>query len=573
MQGSQNFSFNNEQQEYVVTIRGNGHKKLLLLLLLLPLILLLKFNKQIDVKTVNGESDEKIVGADVTVKYQYRRFVKFSPFGFFTCDTVVTSGQTGEDGVCEINAEYTLFSRLFYTGDTATLTACEGCMLSDTTTKFFHALLPTEILKLEAKSYDITFRVIDADDNSPLPDAEVIARTVDGNKSWKEISDADGYVCLQKVPYCAQIELTGSHQSYINDTISGEIADLIKEPQKRNLVLKPGNGAISFMVKDLYNEMAVAGAKAQLINENGTQTEITVNTDGEGKGGFDSIGYKSKFKIKVTHHYYHDTVTDLFQVDKYMKMSDDKRIIYIRPLTRTVIFRNLTDEETGKPLPGVSNDIYINGKKTATVISNNQGVFQVGNVKPDDKISIIAKKPGYNTNNYTVKNKKISEISDNQAKRDILLNFNPPMPQNKPTLHCGVHFSGTLLSDVAVEGHISKIYQPDKYGEYVADGKYPSNQKAFPNAVRFTFDAIAVNKGTHLIIYSLPNFKGQILLDVKGPALINNVKWKDEERIKNFTKKTFSEDFENLFPKSCRQWSINNMNQWDYGSSEITCDE
>ena len=203
--------------------------------------------------------------------------------------------------------------------------------------------------------------------------------------------------------------------------------------------------------------------------------------------------------------------------------------------------------------------------------SNNQGCFNVPGLKPEDKISVVASKGGYIKNEDKIKNARTSTL-DNQEKRDIPL-FAIQEMHSKPRKNCGVHFSGTLLSDTEIKGHISKIYQPDKYGEYVGDGMYPSNQAAFPNAVQYTFDAIAVDKGTHLTIYSQPNFKGKILLDVTGPALINNVKWKDESRIKDVNEKTFSAEFEANFPKSCRRWSTENMNQWDYGSVKITCGE
>ena len=215
--------------------------------------------------------------------------------------------------------------------------------------------------------------------------------------------------------------------------------------------------------------------------------------------------------------------------------------------------------------------IFINGKKIGTEYSNNEGCFTVPNLKPDDKISIEASKGGYVKNNTTIKNARPPDL-DNQAKRDIPL-FAIEEKHSKARKNCGVHFSGTLLSDTEIPGHISQIYKPDKYGEYVGDGMYPSNQAAFPNAVQYTFDAIAVDKGTHLTIYSQPNFTGKIVLDVTGPALINNVKWKNEARIKDVCTKTFKPEFESNYPKSCRKWSTENMNEWDYGSVKITCGE
>ena len=113
---------------------------------------------------------------------------------------------------------------------------------------------------------------------------------------------------------------------------------------------------------------------------------------------------------------------------------------------------------------------------------------------------------------------------------------------------------------------------PDQYGEYVGEGEYPSNPAAFPKAVAATFDGIAVDKGTRLILYSKENFQGKVILDIKGPAVINNTKWKNERRIKNFKTKTFSGGLQANFPSSCRQWSKTNMHDWSNGSVKIICD-
>ncbi len=158
-----------------------------------------------------------------------------------------------------------------------------------------------------------------------------------------------------------------------------------------------------------------------------------------------------------------------------------------------------------------------------------------------------------------------------------------PEPQRKDTIHeedklpeptenCGVHFSGLVLSDESSEVGIATIFSKDKCGEYVGQGYYPDNTKTFPNAVRTTFDAIAVDNGTHLIIYSKRNFEGEVLLDVVGPALITNVLWKNDNRYNGVASKTFSSKLQNLFPPSRRQWSSGNMHDWSYGSCKIICE-
>lgn len=144
-----------------------------------------------------------------------------------------------------------------------------------------------------------------------------------------------------------------------------------------------------------------------------------------------------------------------------------------------------------------------------------------------------------------------------------------PLPE--PTKNCGVHFSGLILSDEASEVGIAVIFGNDACGEYVGKGSYPDNAKAFPNAVRSTFDAIAIDKGTRLIIYSEPNFEGNVVLDMDGPMLVSNVKWKNDSRYNLVSDKTFTPELQALFPLERRQWSSDDMHGWSYGSCKIIC--
>ena len=127
------------------------------------------------------------------------------------------------------------------------------------------------------------------------------------------------------------------------------------------------------------------------------------------------------------------------------------------------------------------------------------------------------------------------------------------------------------MSDTPITDHISEIYVADKYSEYVGEGEYPDNKKAFPKAVSTTFDGIAIDKNTRVIIYSNKKFKGKILLDCTGPAIINNIKWKDDPEIKDFQTKKFKSPLHQNFPPSTRQWSQTNMETWSNGSLKIIC--
>lgn len=144
---------------------------------------------------------------------------------------------------------------------------------------------------------------------------------------------------------------------------------------------------------------------------------------------------------------------------------------------------------------------------------------------------------------------------------------NEDLPE--PTENCGVHFSGWYLSDKNKYPwrDCSKIFEKEDYGEYVGQGYYPDNTKILPKSMSHSFDALAVKKGTRLIIYSEPDFKGRVVLDVTGPVLIENVKAKG--RYDELLTYTFSDELQNMFPPERRQWSSENMHDWAKGSCKI----
>jgi hypothetical protein len=148
---------------------------------------------------------------------------------------------------------------------------------------------------------------------------------------------------------------------------------------------------------------------------------------------------------------------------------------------------------------------------------------------------------------------------------------------NKPTANCRAHFSGLLMTDNYADGHKTEIYRVDKDSEYVGEGEYPRAILAFPKTHASTFDGIAIDKGTRVIIYSEENFKGDILMDETGPAIITNKKRIEESVTKseviNNNKKIFKEPLNSNYPPSCRKLSKSNMFEWSQGSLKVICNE
>ena len=143
----------------------------------------------------------------------------------------------------------------------------------------------------------------------------------------------------------------------------------------------------------------------------------------------------------------------------------------------------------------------------------------------------------------------------------------------KPTNYCRAHFSGLLMNDSFLDRHNSLIFIEDGYSEYVGEGEYPRAKLAFPNSHKSTFDGIAIDEKTRVIIYKDENFRGDILLDINGPAIINNVIWKGDASLNDFKNRTLEKELEDRFPKKCRIFSKTDMHKWSNGSLKVICYE
>ncbi len=159
----------------------------------------------------------------------------------------------------------------------------------------------------------------------------------------------------------------------------------------------------------------------------------------------------------------------------------------------------------------------------------------------------------------------------NQNKADDIIIDNVVV--KKPENECRAHFSGKLMNDLYIEKITSIIFAEDESSEYVGEGEYPRAKLAFPKSNNTTFDGIAIDRKTRVIIYKEENFKGDILLDIYGPAIINNIYYKDHNSLNDINNRTLIDNFEKRFPKNCRIFSKSNMHSWSNGSLKIICDE
>ncbi|WP_294669254.1 hypothetical protein [uncultured Fluviicola sp.] len=147
-----------------------------------------------------------------------------------------------------------------------------------------------------------------------------------------------------------------------------------------------------------------------------------------------------------------------------------------------------------------------------------------------------------------------------------------PSATNTNTISAyAVHFTGALMSDVSsLAQWTSEAFNiEDPYSDFLKPGRYSDIVRELKNSGAHTLDGIAIPEKTRLIIYENSDFTGAVLLDVTGPAIVNNSYRYGDKRFKHISSKLFHDSLQSRFPQSVRSWSTSNMHTWQKGSMEI----
>ncbi|MBR2104976.1 MAG: carboxypeptidase regulatory-like domain-containing protein [Bacteroidales bacterium] len=398
-------------------------------LFLLPLILLIPIKRDINIQYAQQGSDIAVAKAAASVTYPVT-----STFGGKTMltvnDTTDTEGKMVIAGVAE-----PLWYKLFGGQSDSLYTSCgNGCYSLKNAGYKYRDFPPDDFKKvyLGAVASVETLKVVDADDNEPIPEADIqLIRTVDGNKTNDNTkSDVAGQFDIADMPLCGSVKVIASKEGYENDTIEASLFDISNmTDDEKTLHLKPLKGCVKVIVKNLNTKTLLADATVTL-EINGAARTMKTNTNGVGVGMFDSLRISSTLKFTASKAGYADTTLSGYTVQQFMALDEEKRTMYLRPLTKSLVFKNV--DGTGAALSGVKNEIYKNGTLIATEYSNNAGEFVVANILDSDKLSIAATKTGYNGNNTKVKNKSLAQLNTQDSRTIPLTKIEQPKPTPPP---------------------------------------------------------------------------------------------------------------------------------------------
>ncbi|MBR4324704.1 MAG: carboxypeptidase regulatory-like domain-containing protein [Bacteroidales bacterium] len=398
-------------------------------LFLLPLILLIPVSRDINIQFKQQDTDIAVAKAAADVTYPLT-----STFGGKSMipyhDTTDINGKMVISDIKE-----PLWYKLFGGAKDSVFASCgNGCYSLKNAGYKYRDFPPDDfkVLTLGAVASVETLKVVDADDDEPIPEADIkLIRIVDGNSTNDQTkSDVAGQFDIKDMPLCGRVKVVASKEGYENDTLEASLFDISNmNDYERTLHLKPLKGCVKVIVKNLKTKTLLADATVTL-EINGASRTMKTNTNGVGVGMFDSLRIGSTLKFTASKAGYADTTLSGYTVKQFMTLDEEKRTMYLRPLTKSLVFKNV--DGTGAALAGVKNEIYKNGTLVATEYSNNSGEFVVGDISDTDKLSIAATKSGYNGNNTKVKNKTLAQLNTQDSRTIPLTKIEQPKPTPPP---------------------------------------------------------------------------------------------------------------------------------------------
>lgn len=457
------FKFRNEQSDYIFQLKKRNWKYLWWLLLI-PLLLLLfvRCEKDIHVRTIDPILNNSLSDVHVTLEYTAHYLLKNGEF--FFSEPITREIQTDGDGKGTFeDLPCSVFSYIFRCAEKATYTAWATCYFldPDPESSNFHYVRKKKLL-MSPKTIDLGLSVLDRETDEPLAGAVLQYEYVlCGNDVRDSVATApDGRCTLKNVPECGTVSINRVRCYGYADTTDIEIKvkTALNNPDSSKIRLTPLKQSFTYFVKNKYTKQPIPGATVvvTLTSGNGTvvRGQSVTNVDGKGVGAYHDAFVLAKLDLQASKIHYKDgKLKGNYIVEKFAALPDEQRTIYLEPEPYLEEFQNV-DSLSMTPIAGVRNDIRIeciNGKTSREKeISNRNGVFYVKAME-GDKIDIDSDLTPY----YEPKHTRI----DSFAKGEIIL-MKPVLVDLTFTTYDGN--TEELLPDctLAISTSMSKITTP-----------------------------------------------------------------------------------------------------------------
>ena len=266
----------------------------------------------------------------------------------------------------------------------------------------------------------------------PIPDALAeVTLSLNGQKGsvGKSRTNVDGLGqgFFENARVLATIHIKASKQGYYDSVYVAPkgkpnpitVRDFVKlDSTDRVVWLQPKPQAVQFRNVDSLSKQPIAGVGNKVV-VNGIDGKTRTYTSTSNRNGYFDVTAMPGDKITIVSTldpYYHPKTT---VIDQFVKAET----IYMNPVLVDLNFRTmeLDDGNITGVLPDCDLVVTVDGKKVNPTNSGS-GAFKVTQLRLTSKISIVASKTDYITNDTKVQNKSVEQLwKANQDERDIPL--------------------------------------------------------------------------------------------------------------------------------------------------------
>lgn len=494
-----------------------------LLLLLLPLLLLIQCHKDIEVRTLEPDTDAPITGQDVTLRYDAHFLWDWEKSAFLSTDAVELTQATDSTGTTVFrDLRCSVFSYIFYCLSQAEFSAESRCHESVKELHNFHFTRHVD-LYMAPRREDLHIKLLDLETGDELPEGTLVWRYRELGKEITDSASADasGVVTLPGMRYCSRIDLlTASCYGYADTTRAEQpCASLLVADDSTAMRLRPLKERFTFYVKNRETRQPIPDALARvtLTHPKGKQVSRDVRTsiDGKGIAVYDNAFILSTIAIHASKKHFGDG--DLeggpWTVEKFIQLPDSQRVVWLDPEPFVTEFVAV-DSITGEPIAGARHRIRITdpsgNEEVVEERSNRNGVFPV-KAKEGSRIEIESEQNPV----YRPKRTVIPEFGED--KQTI------PMSPDMATLQFRTLKSGpmTLLPNctLKVNGSKSGSLAPTNSGDgnFSVDMRRDEQLSIAASRAGYTTNDSKVRNATYNDLSSAPQSRRDIPLLIDLP--------------------------------------------------------